>query len=90
METNKKKLIHSVNFPQGWGKTKGFEIKKIILTGVLTLTSALMGCSVTSLHCGVDGDSSFVQLHSTPNTLAQNARIMAELCAFAYEAPDAP
>ncbi len=47
-----------------------------------------MGCSVTSLHCGVDGDSSFVQLNSTPNTLAQNARIMAELCAFAYEAPE--
>jgi len=47
---------------------------------------ALMGCSVTSLQCGVDGDSSFVNLNSTPATISQNSRNLAELCGFAYEA----
>jgi len=45
----------------------------------------LMGCSVTSLQCGVDGDSSFVNLNTSPATLSQTSRQMAELCGFAYE-----
>ncbi len=45
----------------------------------------LGGCSVTSLQCGVDGDSSFVNLNTAPNVLSQNARNMAELCSFAHE-----
>jgi len=44
-----------------------------------------MGCSVTSLQCGVDGDSSFVNLNTSPATLSQTSRQMAELCGFAYE-----
>jgi hypothetical protein len=45
----------------------------------------LMGCSVTSLQCGTDGDSSFINLNTTPKLLSQNARTMAELCSFAYD-----
>jgi len=48
---------------------------------------ALMGCSVTSLQCGVDGDSSFVNLSTTPQVLSQTSRQMGELCGFAYEEP---
>ena len=48
---------------------------------------ALMGCSVTSLQCGVDGDSSFVNLNTSPQVLSQTSRQMSELCAFAYEEP---
>ncbi len=45
---------------------------------------ALMGCSVTSLQCGTDGESSFVNLNTTPKVLSQNSRAMGELCSFAY------
>ncbi len=45
-----------------------------------------MGCAVTSLQCGTDGDSSFVNLNTTPSNLSQNTREMKELCSFAYEA----
>ncbi len=55
------------------------------LTAVSILL-ALMGCSVTSLQCGVDGDSSFVNLNTTPQQISQSSRQMAELCGFAYEA----
>jgi len=54
------------------------------LSLALAFTS-LMGCSVTSLQCGVDGDSSFVNLNTTPKVLSQNARNMAELCGFSYD-----
>ncbi len=58
-------------------------MKKLTAVGLVLL--ALMGCSVTSLQCGVDGDSSFVNLNTAPKILSQNARNMAELCSFAYE-----
>jgi len=61
-------------------------VKQIIRKALITLGPlALMGCSVTSLQCGVDGDSSFVNLNTTPQVLAQNARTMGELCSFAYD-----
>ncbi len=60
-------------------------MKKIKLLLVNLFGLALMGCSVTSLQCGVDGDSSFVNLNTTPQNLSQNTRQMAELCSFAYD-----
>lgn len=58
--------------------------KNIKLVLLYFLVATLMGCSVTSLQCGVDGDSSFVNLNTAPKILSQNARNMAELCSFAY------
>ncbi len=55
---------------------------KLISTGLLL--TALMGCSAMSLQCGVDGDSSFVNINSAPQVLSQNSRNLAELCGFAY------
>ncbi len=55
---------------------------QLMLVSVLL---ASMGCSVTSLQCGVDGDSSFVNLNTAPKILSQNARNMATLCSFAYD-----
>jgi len=52
---------------------------------MLVILPATMGCSVTSLQCGTDGDSSFVNLNTSPKVLSQNAREMAKLCAFVYD-----
>jgi len=57
--------------------------KKLIMAGILF--AGLMGCSVTSLQCGVDGDSSYVNLQTTPAIISQNSRNLAELCGFSYE-----
>lgn len=57
-------------------------MKKLIL---LTPLAAMMGCSAMSLQCGVDGDSSFVNINAAPQVLSQNSRNLAELCGFAYE-----
>ncbi len=54
------------------------------LLALLSL-APLVGCSAMSLQCGIDGDSSYVNLNATPKTLSQDARTMAELCGFAYE-----
>ncbi len=59
-------------------------LKRSAQLGLLVLVAATMGCSVTSLQCGVDGDTSFVNLNTAPKILSQNARNMAELCSFAY------
>lgn len=63
-------------------------MKKI--TSVFCVISVLLlsGCgalSATSLRCGTDGDTSYVEVASAPQSLSQNTRALAELCAFAYE-----
>ncbi len=60
-------------------------MKKLKILLLLIFWAATMGCSVTSLQCGVDGDSSFVNLNTTPKVLSQNTRNMALLCAFVYQ-----
>jgi outer membrane biogenesis lipoprotein LolB len=54
------------------------------------LALVLSGCSATSLRCGVDNDSSFVELYNVPQNFSQNIRSYSELCGFAYESPTAP
>ncbi len=60
-------------------------MQKIKILAPVALLALMMGCSVTSLQCGTDGDSSYINLNTTPKVLSQNARTMAELCSFAYE-----
>lgn len=50
--------------------------------------SVLTGCgaiSATSLRCGTDGDSSYLELVSAPQNISSNTRAIGEMCAFAYE-----
>lgn len=57
-----------------------------LIMGLLTL--ALGGCgaiSATTLRCGTDGDSSYLELVSAPQNVSQNTRAIGEMCAFAYE-----
>ena len=54
---------------------------------LIVLLALLSGCSATSLRCGVDADSSFVELYNVPQNFSQNIRSYSELCGFAYETP---
>ena len=50
--------------------------------------SVLSGCgaiSATTLRCGTDGDSSYLELVSAPQNVAGTTRAIGEMCAFAYE-----
>ena len=59
--------------------------------GVILASLALLGgCSATSLRCGVDGESSFVDLVNLPQDISAQSRYFAELCGFAYEEDDEP
>ena len=49
------------------------------------LLGLVVGCSVTTLRCGIDGDSIFVDLTSAPQDISANSRNYAQLCGFAYE-----
>ena len=63
----------------------------IKLLSSLVVFAMLGGCgafSATSLRCGTDGDSSYVEVVSAPQSLSQNTRALSELCAFAYEGGD--
>lgn len=56
--------------------------------GLVFILSALSGCgaiSATSLRCGTDGDSSYLELTSAPQSVSANTRAIGEMCAFAYE-----
>lgn len=56
---------------------------------LITLSAALLsGCgafSATTLRCGIDGDSSYVEIASAPQSIASNTRALANLCGFAFE-----
>jgi uncharacterized protein YceK len=58
------------------------------LFAILFFVGTLSGCgamSATSLRCGTDGDTSYVEVVSAPQSLSQNTRALGELCAFAYD-----
>ena len=58
---------------------------KLLVIVCLSL-ALLSGCaSPTSLRCGVDGDSSFVELYNVKEAFSQNVRAYTFLCGFAYE-----
>lgn len=55
-----------------------------LLVGLFFLT----GCgaiSATTLRCGVDGESSYLELVSAPQNVSGTTRAIGEMCAFAYE-----
>lgn len=55
---------------------------------VFVTALALSGCgamSATTMRCGTDGDSSYVEIISAPQSVASNTRAMGDLCSFAYE-----
>jgi len=55
----------------------------------LALSLALLsGCSATSLRCGTDGESSFVDLVNVPQDISSQSRYFADLCSFAYDNGD--
>ena len=54
---------------------------------MLPFLSACGAISATTLRCGTDGSTSYVEVASAPQSLSQNTRALAELCAFAYENP---
>lgn len=56
-------------------------MKTLLLVAILTLT----GCSATTLRCGTDGQSSYVELLNLPQDIAGTTRHYKDLCAFNYE-----
>lgn len=73
--------LWSLKFEGGpW--TVGVVMYRIV---VLLLLALLAGCSATSLRCGVDGDSTYLEIVSVPQDLGPFSRNVASMCGFAYE-----
>ena len=60
-------------------------MKTIILLVAIFCLSGCGAISATSLRCGTDGDSSYLELTSAPQNVSANTRAIGEMCAFAYE-----
>ena len=64
-------------------RERGYGEKMEVLLCVILLS----GCgaiSATSLRCGTDGESSYLELVSAPQNVGSNTRAIGEMCAFAY------
>lgn len=62
---------------------------RLVLLALFVVTASGCGAlSATSLRCGTDGDTSYVEVVSAPQSLAQNTRALSELCAFAYDSEE--
>lgn len=58
---------------------------------ILFFLLALSACgamSATTMRCGMDGDSSYVEVVSAPQSISSNTRALADLCAFSFERDD--
>ena len=67
------------------GPTLEDALKKL---AIVCVTLCLSGCgalSATTLRCGTDGESSYLELVSAPQSLSGMNRSIGEMCAFAYE-----
>lgn len=64
----------------------GGAFKIFVTCAFLSIMLTISACSATSLRCGVDGDTSFVDLVNLPQDISSQSRYFAELCGFAYEA----
>ena len=56
---------------------------------ILALTGILGGCaafSATTLRCGTDGESSYVELLNFPQDIGPGGGDYAEICSCSYEA----
>lgn len=53
------------------------------------LVLLLGGCSATTLRCGTDGESSYVELVNVPQDISPSVRHYRDLCGFNYGADDA-
>lgn len=59
---------------------------RVIICVVTALSVSACGAlSATTLRCGVDGESSYVEIASAPQQLSRSTRALAELCGFAYD-----
>ncbi len=59
-------------------------MKKIKLLAVIPFLP-MMGCSVTTLQCGTDGDSSFISLKMNSDILPNQTQQLTKLCNFSQE-----
>ena len=60
-------------------------LKKILIVLISIFVSGCGALSATTLRCGTDGESSYVEVASAPQAISSNVRALSELCAFAYE-----
>ena len=59
---------------------------KLFVYSLFVVTASGCGAlSATSLRCGTDGDSSYVEVVSAPQELSNSTRALSELCGFNYE-----
>ena len=63
-------------------------MSKVVI--LLSTLAVLSGCSATTLRCGIDGESSFVELYNFPQDITPQTRSFKDLCGFAYESPQEP
>ena len=56
----------------------------VVRRPVIRVRIFLGAFSATSLRCGTDGDSSYVEVVSAPQSISQNTRALSELCAFGF------
>ena len=76
----------SKNFRKTFGFSyKEFSMKILVLLIVLSLLTGCGAFSATTLRCGTDGESSYLELVSAPQQIGSMNRSIGEMCGFAYE-----
>ena len=60
-------------------------LQRIVLVTLALSTALLCSCSATTLRCGTDGESSYVDLVNVPQDISAAVREYKDLCGFTYE-----
>lgn len=60
-------------------------MKKVLLFLAFLSLAGCGAISATTLRCGTDGESSYLELVSAPQNVSGSTRAIGEMCAFAYQ-----
>lgn len=60
-------------------------VKWLVIVALIPILSGCGAISATTLRCGTDGDSSYLELVSAPQNVSGSTRAIGEMCGFAYE-----
>ncbi len=65
--------------------SRKIDLRSYKFAGFILLCLPMAGCSATSIRCGSDGESSYVDLTNIPDNLPNQIKSYAQLCNFSQE-----
>lgn len=69
-------------------KKEIYIVRNLLILGISIWLSGCAAFSATTLRCGIDGDSSYVELLNFPQDMGPSVKYYSDICGFTFEGDD--